>query len=113
MIVPLPYVHAGIGAATLLMSIPLILRRIPMNRVYGIRTRKAFASEGNWYALNSFGGWMFAAFGAFLLLFAFATRHVAPSPRAPEAVVFFVLPLLAIIPVILLINACGRRLPDR
>ena len=113
MIVPLPYVHAGIGAVTVLVSIPLILRRVPMNRVYGIRTRKAFASEDNWYALNAFGGWMFLVFGAFLVLFAWATRRAAPSPRAPEAVVFFVLPLLAIIPVLLAINAYGRRLPDR
>ncbi len=113
MIVPLQYVHAGIGAATLLMSIPLILRRVPMNRVYGIRTRKAFTSDDNWYALNAFGGWMFAAFGLFLVLFAYATRRTAPPPRDPEAIVYFVLPLLAIIPVILAINAYGRRLPDR
>ena len=47
MLIPIPYVHMGIGAATALISIPLVLRMIPMNRIYGIRTPEAFDSEYN------------------------------------------------------------------
>ncbi len=36
MIVPIPYVHCGIGLVTALLSLPLVLRKIPMNHAYGI-----------------------------------------------------------------------------
>ncbi len=37
-------------------SIPLILRKVPMNRLYGVRFRASFQSEQNWYAINESGG---------------------------------------------------------
>ena len=52
MIVPIPYVHLAMGLVSSLLSIPLILRKVPMNRAYGFRLKKAFVSENNWYALN-------------------------------------------------------------
>ena len=63
MAIPIPYVHGGIGILTVLLSIPLILRIVPMNRVYGIRIRKAFISPHNWYAINAYGGKLLLAFG--------------------------------------------------
>jgi hypothetical protein len=56
MILPLPWVFAGIGVAMMATSVPLMLRRVPMNRWYGVRTRKAYASEEAWYEINAFGG---------------------------------------------------------
>lgn len=113
MLIPIPYVHMGIGAATALISIPLVLRMIPMNRIYGIRTPKAFDSEYNWYALNAFGGRLLLYFGGFVLAFGYATRKIAPLPTSLWAPVFFVGPLLAIIPVLARIKAFARGLPDR
>ena len=37
MIVPVPYVHIGIGLTSILLAIPLIRRKVPMNRLYGVR----------------------------------------------------------------------------
>jgi hypothetical protein len=45
MIVPISWVFAGIGIVSMLVSIPMILRRVPMNRWYGVRTRNAFGSS--------------------------------------------------------------------
>ena len=46
------------------IAIPLMLRRVAMNRWYGVRIPKAFASEENWYAINAVGGrWMAVAGG--------------------------------------------------
>lgn len=112
MIVPIPYVLAGIGVATIALSIPLILRKVPMNRLYGVRLRCSFVSQRNWYAINAYGGKLLLAFGAFLLLFAALTRASAPPPDSPWAVAYLIAPLLALIPVLLLIKRFARSLPD-
>jgi hypothetical protein len=37
------------------VSIPLLRRKIGMNRWYGMRFRKSFESEENWYRINEYG----------------------------------------------------------
>lgn len=69
MIVPIPYVHAGIGLFAIVISIPLAMRKVPMNRVYGIRIRRAFLSQRHWYEINAYGGRLFVAFGIFVIFF--------------------------------------------
>ncbi len=83
MIVPIPYVHCGIGFVKTLVSIPLILRKIPMNHAYGIRIRKAFVSQRNRYEINVYGGKLFLVFGLFLLPsvgWAKASHRRPPAP---------------------------------
>ncbi len=113
MIVPIPYVHAGIGVLTVLVSIPLVLRKVPMNHVYGIRLAKAFVSSDNWYEINAYGGKLLLGFGVFLLVVAYVGRDAAPPPTSPWAPVYMVVPLLALIPVLALVVAFARRLPGR
>ena len=113
MLVPVPMVHSGIGAATVLVSIPLVLRKIPMNHAYGVRCRAAFVSSRNWYELNAYGGRLLLAFGAFLVAFGVLTRDLAPPPSSLWAPMYMVAPLLALVPVLVLIRARARRLPDR
>jgi hypothetical protein len=112
-IVPIPYVHVGLGLVISAVSMPLIMRRVPMNHLYGVRLRKAFISERNWYELNAYGGKWLLAFGVFLVLFGFLARDLAPDPRSPWAPAFLVAPLLALVPVLIMINAFSGRLPDR
>lgn len=38
------------------ISIPLILRKIPPNVLYGFRTRKTLSDPGIWYEANALGG---------------------------------------------------------
>jgi uncharacterized membrane protein len=45
-----------IAAVMIAVSIPLVYKKIPRNRFYGIRTPKSFASEDNWYKINRHGG---------------------------------------------------------
>ncbi len=40
----------------ILISLPLILEKIPPNAFYGFRIRKAFLSDENWYQINQYGG---------------------------------------------------------
>jgi uncharacterized membrane protein len=113
MIIPIPYVHCGIGLLASIFSIPLILSKIPMNRVYGIRVRKAFVSQRNWYEINAYGGKLLLAFGLFLLVFSWFSLSFAPPPTSIWAPVFLIIPLLVLVPVLALFNAFARRLPKR
>lgn len=113
MIVPIPWVLFGMGFLTAVVSVPLILHKIPMNRAYGIRVRKAFASERNWYALNAYGGRLLLTFGLGLMVFGVATRDLAPPPTSPWALVYMVAPLLAILPILARIRAFANRLPEK
>ncbi|MEM7483057.1 MAG: SdpI family protein [Acidobacteriota bacterium] len=38
------------------LSIPLLQERIAPNRLYGVRFKKSFESEENWYRINRYGG---------------------------------------------------------
>jgi hypothetical protein len=112
MIVPIPYVHMAMGVLMIVLSIPLVLGKIPMNCVYGIRIRKAFASQSNWYAINAYGGKVLLGFGLFLAVFGHLGRDVAPPPTSIWAPLFLIVPLLALVPVAVLISVFARRLPD-
>ena len=111
MIVPIPYVLIGLGAVLVAVSVPLIARMVPMNRWYGVRTRKAFASEDNWYELNAYGGKLLAVYGGFLVVVGAIGFGVVPDPTSLWSPVFMVVPILLIFVVLLLINARGKRLP--
>ena len=38
------------------LSVPLILQRVPRNAFYGFRTRKTLSSDAIWYPANVFAG---------------------------------------------------------
>ena len=113
MIVPIPYVHAGVGVLMVVLAVPLIRRRVPMNHFYGVRIPKAFVSDENWYEINAYGGKLLLGFGLFLVAFAAVGWSAAPPPTSPWAPVWLVVPLLTLVPVIARIVAFARRLPDR
>lgn len=49
-----------VGIVTVCVCLPLIYRKVPMNRFYGIRIPQAFASAERWYAINAYGGRLLA-----------------------------------------------------
>ena len=61
-------VIAGSGLLTFLLAIPLILRRVPPNAIYGVRTKASFASDSDWYRINAIGGRYLAVSGTIILL---------------------------------------------
>ncbi|MCB1232515.1 MAG: SdpI family protein [Verrucomicrobiae bacterium] len=52
----LPLVHLGVGLLGAGLSLPLIWRKVPMNRLYGVRFPQSFRSDEAWYAINAYGG---------------------------------------------------------
>lgn len=110
--IPPIVVHCGIGLLTTALAIPLVLRKIPMNRYYGIRIPKAFKSDENWYDINAYGGKIFLVYGLLLTVFGLTAQGLAPSPTSIWMAVFIVGPLLVIFPLLTLINAYAKRMPD-
>ena len=49
-------INIGGALFIILLSIPLIKRKIKMNYLYGVRIRKSFESKENWYKINAYGG---------------------------------------------------------
>ena len=56
------------GIVLVLISIPLVKKKVPMNRLYGFRISKAFASQDNWYKINRYGGRQLIQWSVLLLI---------------------------------------------
>jgi uncharacterized membrane protein len=46
----------AVCALLMVIAIPLVLRWIPRNIVYGFRTRKTLANDATWYEANAYFG---------------------------------------------------------
>jgi uncharacterized membrane protein len=67
---PIPIVIAAI--VLILLSLPLIFKKVPKNHYYGIRTSRTMSgSNEQWYAVNQTGGYALAIAGAITLLSCF------------------------------------------
>jgi hypothetical protein len=110
--IPPVVVHCGIGLVMAAMAVPLVLRKVPMNRFYGIRIPKAFESDRYWYDINAYGGKLLLAYGLLLIVFGLAARDLAPSQTSLWMAPFIVGPLLLLFPLLALMNAYARRLHD-
>ncbi|MEW6352325.1 MAG: SdpI family protein [Thermodesulfobacteriota bacterium] len=69
----------GIGILVVLVSVPLILRKIKMNGVYGFRIGKAFESDENWYTINEFGGKALALWGVAIIVAGIVASLLEPA----------------------------------
>ena len=96
--------HIMAGLILTGLAVPLIARRIPMNRWYGVRVRKSFSSDANWYAINHMGGWWLLVAGMVLMVGGIV---VLVDPLASETALILlglapvVVVFLAIVPILL------------
>jgi hypothetical protein len=107
---PILYLQLFIGLALIAASVPLALRMVPMNPVYGVRVREAYASESNWYKINAYGGWLLTCLGAVFLVSGVVGQLMALDLRSPWAPVFLVGPPLVLVPVLTLVIVFAKRL---
>ena len=78
--------HTMLLASALILialAIPLWMRRIPPNRVYGVRTRATLADETTWYDVNARCGQDLLVSGA-LFLIGIVVIDVVGARWAPE-----------------------------
>lgn len=55
------------GYLLVVVALPLALRLIPPNAVYGVRSRETLASRGRWYDTNAKAGRLLLLGGAWLI----------------------------------------------
>ena len=89
-------------AVTAAIAIPLILRRVPPNSLYGFRTPRTLADRDLWFRVNHFAGWalLIASIASGMLLV------LVPPPSNP---LLFVGPLgLALMLSLVYLRRCSR-----
>ena len=91
-----------IGLLIILLCIPLIKRKIKMNRWYGMRIPKSFKSEENWYKINEYGGKIFIYWSIPILLIGIISLFLPPLGEKGITILSLV-PLLVILPTIQLL----------
>lgn len=90
-----------VGALTVLIAIPLVRRKVKMNRAYGIRIRAAFESEHNWYEINAYGGRQMILWAIPLVMLGIVTFFVPLQNNSVLALVVGCAPAILLVPVIM------------
>ena len=88
---------AGSGILITLLAIPLLLRRVPPNSLYGVRTPASFASDLDWYRINAIGGRYLVLSGIVILVVGMVGFFLPGSVRDPYTISAAVVALLAVI----------------
>ena len=73
--------------ALAVVSVPLILGKVPPNSIYGFRTRLTLSSPDIWYPANTFSGWalLIAAVVCLTTLWLLLPESVLGRPWVPIA----------------------------
>lgn len=99
----------GAAAITALIALPLALRKIPRNRLYGIRTRRTLADDRVWYETNAYGGRCLIVASGVTIATLVILYGLTPLPQdllVPAGLVAFVVPSL--VAAILAVRHAGR-----
>ena len=83
-----------IAIAVALAAVPLILKVVPPNNLYGLRTKRTLANRELWFQGNHFAGWAFFL-AATLSACVFLGFPQLSSGRSIEGLLVLLVPLLA------------------
>jgi uncharacterized membrane protein len=75
----LTLIYAGNGLLFIALSIPLVLRKVGPNHLYGFRFPKTLADEKTWYAVNRTGGIDLCIAGVFITITALLLKLFLPD----------------------------------
>ena len=92
--------NISIAVLIILLSIPLVRRKVGMNKLYGIKIKKAFESEENWYKINAYGGKQMILWSIPLLLLGIATFFLPLEGNEPMIIAVACAPLILLVPII-------------
>ena len=83
----------------IVVAVPLIQRKVKMNRWYGMRIKKAFASEDNWYQINAYAAKRLILYALVLAAIGILT-FFAPLQYFALRLLLAGAPLIAVVPYI-------------
>lgn len=82
------------------ISIPLVKGEISMNKFYGIRFKKSYDSDENWYKINKYGGQQLIKWCIPLALFGVISFFLPLGNSPVLYLISLCAPLIIIVPVI-------------
>lgn len=83
------------------ISIPLVMRKIPMNHIYGVRFSKSFESENNWYKINEYGGKKLIIWAIPLIMIGIITFFLLLKGNGVLIILIACAPLMVIVPAVM------------
>jgi hypothetical protein len=104
--------YVFIGLLLMGISIPLKNGKVEMNHFYGVRLRKSYSSEKNWYLLNEYGGRQLLIWSAVLVAIGMLAFIVPFGGDVVLIVLFTFVPLIVLFIPMLLILRYSRSLSD-
>ena len=90
-----------VGLLTILISIPLVLGKVPMNSLYGVRFKKSFESEELWYKINAYGGRLLIIWSIPLVFLGVITFFLPLGGRQIWTTLIACAPLIVVIPAVM------------
>jgi hypothetical protein len=90
-----------LATLTMLISIPLIKGRVPINKIYGFRIRKAFESEELWYKINAYGGRQLLLWSIPLLMVGITALYIRLEGNDALILTVACSPLILLVPAII------------
>jgi hypothetical protein len=106
-----PGVIMILGIIVMSLCIPLILRVVPRNALYGIRIPAAYASQQRWYDVNAYGGGVMAAWSVVIVAVGLVGFFVLPRYRDAYISAAVGMSLLGVMFPVAQILWWARRLP--
>jgi len=69
-----------------------------MNHFYGVRFKKSYESEENWYKINHYGGKQLIAWSVLLLIIGVLTFFLPPKEKGIMTTLIGCAPLIVLVP---------------
>jgi uncharacterized membrane protein len=101
-----------IGLILMAISIPLKNAKVAMNHFYGVRLKKSYSSEKNWYLMNAYGGKQLLIWSAVIVVLGMITFFIPFYGSEIYIALFAFLPLVVLVIPIYLIVRYSRTLSD-
>ena len=105
--------YAPMGLLLIVLSIPLLLGKVPPNHWYGFRTRLTLSDPRIWYPVNAWGARRLLWLGVATLVAGLASLALPESWLATYMLVTCALWVLALSAILILGVRYARRLRDQ
>lgn len=101
-----------LGLFLMSISIPLKNGKVAMNHVFGVRLRKSFTSERNWYLMNTYGGRQLMTWSSVIVVLGAAALFFPLEGNEAFIALFAFMPIMVLLIPIYLIIRYSRTLAD-
>lgn len=88
------------GLALAGLGLPLALRFVPPNPIYGARLPQSFASPANWYSINARAGALLSSFGLCLFAVSYPLAQLLTNATRQSRAFALVLPAFVLLGIV-------------